>query len=56
VTGNLDERTGEEIHHLLFELNEQRGVTLVVVTHNMSLANRMPRRLLVEGGMVKDRV
>ena len=55
VTGNLDERTGEEIHSLLFELNRQRGVTLLVVTHNMSLANRMPRRLLLEAGALKER-
>jgi lipoprotein-releasing system ATP-binding protein len=55
VTGNLDERTGEEIHGLLFELNRQRGVTLLVVTHNMSLANRMPRRLLLEAGALKER-
>ncbi|MBI5509150.1 MAG: ABC transporter ATP-binding protein [Deltaproteobacteria bacterium] len=55
VTGNLDEKTGEEIHTLLFELNRSRGVTLIVVTHNMSLANRMPRRLLLEGGLLKER-
>ena len=55
VTGNLDERTGEEIHELLFELNRQRNVTLIVVTHNRSLADRMPRRLLLEDGLVKER-
>lgn len=55
VTGNLDEKTGEEIHELLFELNRRRGVTLVVVTHNKSLADRMPRRLLLEDGLVKER-
>jgi lipoprotein-releasing system ATP-binding protein len=55
VTGNLDEKTGEEIHELLFDLNRQRGVTLVVVTHNRSLADRMPRRLLLEDGTVKER-
>ena len=55
VTGNLDEATGEEIHELLFKLNRQRGVTLIVVTHNRSLADRMPRRLLLEDGIVKER-
>ena len=55
VTGNLDEKTGEEIHELLFSLNRQRGVTLVVVTHNRSLADRMPRRLLLEAGQIKER-
>jgi lipoprotein-releasing system ATP-binding protein len=55
VTGNLDERTGEEIHALLFEVNRNRGVTLVVVTHNNGLADRMSRRLLLEEGLVKER-
>lgn len=55
VTGNLDERTGEEIHDLLFRLNETRGVTLIVVTHNRSLADRMPRRLILQGGLVQER-
>lgn len=55
VTGNLDEKTGEEIHQLLFELNEARQVTMVVVTHNRSLAERMPRRLILEDGLVKER-
>ena len=55
VTGNLDESTGEAIHELLFELNRRRHITLVVVTHNRSLADRMPRRLLLEDGLVKDR-
>ena len=55
VTGNLDERTGEEIHELLFDINRRRGVTLMVVTHNRSLADRMPRRLLLEDGIVKER-
>lgn len=55
VTGNLDDRTGEEIHQLLFDLNQQRGITLIVVTHNRSLADRMPRRLLLEDGLIRER-
>lgn len=55
VTGNLDERTGEGIHQLLFDLNHQRQVTLLVVTHNLSLADRMPRRMLLEEGILKER-
>jgi lipoprotein-releasing system ATP-binding protein len=55
VTGNLDERTGEGIHQLLFNLNEKRGITLIVVTHNLALADRMPRRLLLEDGVIKER-
>lgn len=55
VTGNLDERTGEEIHELLFRLNQSRGVTLIVVTHNRGLADRMPRRLILQNGLVEER-
>ena len=55
VTGNLDERTGEEIHELLFRLNASRGITLIVVTHNRSLADRMSRRLVLHDGLVEDR-
>jgi lipoprotein-releasing system ATP-binding protein len=51
-TGNLDARTGADIHELLVELNRQRGMTMIVVTHNEDLAARMPRRL----HMVKGRV
>ena len=55
VTGNLDEKTGEEIHELLFRLNASRGITLIVVTHNRSLADRMSRRLILQNGQVEDR-
>jgi lipoprotein-releasing system ATP-binding protein len=55
VTGNLDDKTGEEIHSLLFEINRNRGVTLVVVTHNRGLADRMRRRLLLEDGLLRER-
>jgi lipoprotein-releasing system ATP-binding protein len=55
VTGNLDERTGEEIHELLFRLNASRGVTLIVVTHNRGLADRMARRLILQNGLVEER-
>lgn len=49
-TGNLDTRTGENIVDLLFELNEQEGTTLVLVTHDLSLAARCQRRLRLEAG------
>jgi lipoprotein-releasing system ATP-binding protein len=49
-TGNLDTRTGESVFDLLQELNRIKGVTLIVVTHNMKLANRMSRQIhLVDG-------
>jgi lipoprotein-releasing system ATP-binding protein len=49
-TGNLDEATGERIGALLFELNKELGMTLVVVTHNVELAARMGRRLELRSG------
>jgi lipoprotein-releasing system ATP-binding protein len=55
-TGNLDKRTGEEIHELFVELNQERGTTLLVVTHNPELAAMMPRVLVMEdGGLVSER-
>ena len=54
VTGNLDEGTGAAIHELLFRLNEERGTTMVVVTHNRSLAAQMPRQLILEDHKVRD--
>ena len=49
-TGNLDEVTALGIHQLLDELNEKTGLTIVLVTHSSALAQRMPRRLLMEEG------
>jgi lipoprotein-releasing system ATP-binding protein len=53
-TGNLDTHTGEAIHELIVELNRERGMTLVVVTHNQSLAERLPRRLHMVDGTIAD--
>ncbi len=49
-TGNLDERTGREINDLLLHLNQDQGVTLVVVTHNAELAQCMHRTLELRSG------
>jgi lipoprotein-releasing system ATP-binding protein len=52
-TGNLDQSNSEQVHRLLLELNRELGMTLVVVTHNMALADRMMRRVtLLEGRLV----
>jgi len=40
-TGNLDSATSAQIHELFFAINKQRGTTIVVVTHNLALAERM---------------
>ncbi len=51
-TGNLDGQTSEGIHDLLEELNRTYRTTLVVVTHNQSLADRMDRQLRLHGGVI----
>lgn len=53
-TGNLDEATAEGIHQLIFEMNEELRITVVVVTHNQSLADRMPRRLQMADGRIES--
>lgn len=49
-TGNLDSQTGERISDLLFQLNRERGTTLVLVTHDERLAQRCHRLIRLEGG------
>ncbi|WP_263142829.1 ABC transporter ATP-binding protein [Pseudomonas sp. RIT-PI-AD] len=49
-TGNLDSHTGERISDLLFQLNQERGTTLVLVTHDTRLAQRCHRSIRLEGG------
>jgi len=53
-SGNLDERTAESLHDLLFDLNAALGQTFVIVTHNRALAGRCGRTLLLEGGVLHD--
>lgn len=51
-TGNLDEETGEKVIQLLFDLNEQMGTTLIIVTHDMDLARLNQRILRLKGGKI----
>jgi lipoprotein-releasing system ATP-binding protein len=53
-TGNLDERTSDEIHDLLVTLNQDTGTALVLVTHNFSLARKMDTQLNLTGGLLVD--
>lgn len=53
-TGNLDSKTGERIIELLFELNVEKGTTLVLVTHDNHLAHRCQRRLELEAGQLRS--
>lgn len=49
-TGNLDEKTGDQLSHLLFNLVESIHMTLLLVTHNLSLADRCSKKLTLQNG------
>lgn len=51
-TGNLDEETGEKVIQLLFNLNEEAGTTLVIITHDLDLAARTQQILRLKGGQI----
>ena len=51
-TGNLDEETGEKVIKLLFELNKSAGTTLVIISHDLDLANRTQQILRLKGGQI----
>lgn len=51
-TGNLDPKTGESVLELLFELRQQQGTTLVIVTHDERVAARADRRIRLVGGRI----
>ena len=53
-TGNLDTETGAQVIDLLFELNREQGATLLLVTHDVALANRCGRRLRLTAGVLHD--
>jgi len=53
-TGNLDNKTGAHIIELLFELNENLNTTLVLVTHDIKLANQCQRRLWMDDGQLSE--
>jgi len=53
-TGNLDEGTRDEVMDLLEGLWRDRGLTLIIVTHDSAVAKRAERRLHLAGGKVKD--
>jgi len=51
-TGNLDSKTGRDVIDLLFELNQENNTTLVLVTHDLRLAERCQRTIQLEEGRV----
>ena len=53
-TGNLDSKTGEDVLHYLFELAAEKSLTLVIVTHNESVAARCRRHVVLRDGLPVD--
>jgi putative ABC transport system ATP-binding protein len=53
-TGNLDTATGAVVEDILFSLNRENGITLIVVTHDEELAARCDRRIMIRDGLIVD--
>ncbi|MPZ75741.1 MAG: ATP-binding cassette domain-containing protein [Deltaproteobacteria bacterium] len=51
-TGSLDFRIGQEVQELLFELNEKRGVALIIATHNREFADKIGRQMELRNGQL----
>ena len=51
-TGNLDSATGTKIEDILFKLNREQGITLIIVTHDQELANKCERQIHISDGHV----
>ena len=54
VTGELDSETSDQVMDLLAEFRQERGLTMLLVTHNPAIAARADRRLAVSLGVVAD--
>ena len=50
-TGNLDTSTGAVVEDILFSLNKEKGITLIVVTHDVDLASRCDRQIFLRDGL-----
>ncbi len=55
-TGNLDEENADHVKQLLFGMNREQGTTLVLVTHNLELAQLTQRILKMKGGKIAEEV
>jgi putative ABC transport system ATP-binding protein len=53
-TGNLDTRSGEEIMHILHDLNQERGITVVFVTHDPEIAEQTRRVIRIRDGLIES--
>ncbi len=53
-TGNLDSKTGETVEDLLFHLNKEKGITLIIVTHDEDLASKCERVIELHDGRIVE--
>lgn len=53
-TGNLDMKTSDEVHDLLNEIHRKKGLTLIIVTHNEKLADRMGKTIRLVDGKISE--
>lgn len=51
-TGNLDRKTAEQIYQLMLELNQRLNISLLLVTHDSELANKMDKVLMLDDGLL----
>ena len=51
-TGNLDDETSQKVEQLMFDLNKEKGTTLIIVTHDLELAGKTGRVIQLKGGRV----
>lgn len=53
-TGNLDQKTTESIFELISQLNAEKGIAFLLVTHDLSLASKLNRRLIMQDGVLRE--
>ena len=54
-TGNLDQETGRVVEEVLFELQRETNTTVILVTHDLELAEKADRVLVMSGGCLRER-
>jgi len=52
-TGNLDEKTGNEVMDVLLSLSKEEGISALIATHNNELADRMDRTVTLKVGIIQ---
>ena len=53
-TGNLDRKATESIFELIQQLNREKGIAFLLVTHDLSLAQKLNRRLVMQDGVLRE--